>query len=102
MFFNSKPSLKSSQKNKNYSFLGTQNNIMLLIGYLIALPIFTLISLSFLLPLLPVFTTNLFSATVNSHHSTSIPWIDDPSECEYTGRDWRDRKCWDDEHSPMF
>ncbi|MBD2514956.1 hypothetical protein H6G93_08020 [Nostoc sp. FACHB-973] len=75
---------------------------MLLTGYLIALPIFTLITLSLLLPLLTVFTTDLFTPIENSHHSTSIPWIDDPSECEHSGRSWRDRKCWDDEHSPMF
>lgn len=102
LFSNSKPNLKISQKNKNSSFGITQNNIMLLIGYLIALPIFTLIALSFLLPLLPVLTTKLFTPTGNSHYSTSIPWIDDASECESSGRDWRDRKCWDDEHSPMF
>ncbi|WP_392532763.1 hypothetical protein [Nostoc sp. C117] len=75
---------------------------MLLSGYLIALPIFTLITLSFLLPLLRVFTTNLLTPIEKSHYSTSIPWINDPSECEHTGRDWRDRKCWDNEHNPMF
>ncbi|MEH2072654.1 MAG: hypothetical protein V7K47_31640 [Nostoc sp.] len=52
--------------------------------------------------LLPLFTANLFTSIGISHHSTSIPWIDDASECEHTGRDWRDRKCWDDKHNPMF
>ncbi|YAG12611.1 hypothetical protein NSTC745_01890 [Nostoc sp. DSM 114161] len=102
LFFNSKPSLKISQKNKNPSFYTTQKNIILLIAYLITLPIFTLITLSFLVPLLSVFTINLSTSAGNFHHSTSIPWIDDASECEDTGRDWRDRKCWDNEHSPMF
>jgi hypothetical protein len=103
MFFsNSKPSLKISQKNKTSSFYTTPNHIILLVGYLITLPILTLITLSFLLPLLSVFSTNLFTSAGNLHYSTSIPWIDDASECEDTGRDWRDRKCWDNEHSPMF
>ncbi|MDZ8238443.1 MAG: hypothetical protein RMZ69_14890 [Nostoc sp. ChiQUE01a] len=101
LFSNSKPSLKISPKNQTYSFLATKNNIIL-IGYLITLPIFTLITLSLLLPLLSVFTTNLSTSAGNLYHSTSIPWIDDASECEHTGRDWRDRKCWDNEHSPMF
>lgn len=33
---------------------------------------------------------------------TSIPWIDNESECQYTSRTWRDGKCWDYEHSSMF
>ncbi|OKH15986.1 hypothetical protein FACHB389_35450 [Nostoc calcicola FACHB-389] len=100
MFFsNSKSVLKISPKNKTYSVLGTKNNIILLTGYLISLPICTLITLSLLLR---VFSINLFTPIESSHYSTSIPWIDDPSECEYTGRNWRDRKCWDDEHNPMF
>ncbi|MFN6562103.1 MAG: hypothetical protein RMY28_020240 [Nostoc sp. ChiSLP01] len=81
--------------------MATKNNIIL-IGYLIALPIFTLITLSFLVPLLSVLPTNLSTSVGNFHHSTSIPWIDDASECEHSGRDWRDRKCWDNEHNPMF
>ncbi|MEA5603727.1 hypothetical protein [Nostoc sp. UHCC 0252] len=72
---------------------------MLLTAYLIALPIFTLITLSLLLPL---FTAGFFAFAGTSHHSTSIPWIDNASECEHTGRNWRDRKCWDHEHNPMF
>lgn len=95
----SKLSLKIPQKNKNYSIFKTKIKIISLTGYFIVLPIFTLITLSLLLPL---FTANLFTSIGISHHSTSIPWIDDASECEHTGRDWRDRKCWDDKHNPMF
>ncbi|MDZ8187360.1 MAG: hypothetical protein RMX96_21240 [Nostoc sp. ChiSLP02] len=40
--------------------------------------------------------------TRTSYHPTSIPWIVDASECEHTGRNWRDRKCWDDKHNPLF
>lgn len=97
---NSKTSLKSYQKNNKIGKLfWSHSNIILLTGYLITLPIFTLITISFLLPLL---TASLFASIGTSHYSTSIPWIDDASECEHTGRNWRDRKCWDNEHDPMF
>ncbi|WP_334712985.1 hypothetical protein [Nostoc sp.] len=100
LFSNSTTSLKTSQKNNKLgTVFWTQTNIVLLTGYLIALPIFTLITLSLLLPL---FTASFFASIGTSHHSTSIPWIDDPSECEHTGRNWRDGKCWDNEHNPMF
>lgn len=100
LFSNSITSLKNRPKNnKKGTVFWTQSNIFLLTAYLITLPICTLIILSLLLPL---FTASLFAPIGNSYHSTSIPWIDDASECEYTGRNWRDRKCWDNEHSPMF
>ncbi|MBC1221826.1 hypothetical protein GNF10_26485 [Nostoc sp. UCD121] len=38
----------------------------------------------------------------NLNYPTSIPWIDDKSECERTNRVWNDGKCWDSEHSPNF
>lgn len=100
LFSNSRTSLKTRQKNhKIGTVFGNNSNYVLLAGYLIILPICTLITLSLLLPL---FTASLFAFTGNSYHSTSIPWIDDASECEYTGRNWSDRKCWDDKHNPMF
>ncbi|MEH2367540.1 hypothetical protein [Nostoc sp.] len=33
---------------------------------------------------------------------TSIPWIDNKFDCQSSNRTWRDNKCWDYEHSPMF
>jgi len=97
---NSTTSLKSRQKyNKIGTVFWTHSNIVLLTGFLITLPICTLITLSLLLPL---FTTSLFASIGTSNHSTLIPWINDVSECEYTGRNWRDRKCWDNQHNPMF
>jgi hypothetical protein len=100
LFSHLKNSLKTNPKNhKIGAVFWTHTNIVLLTGYLITLPIFTLITLSLLLPL---FTTSFFTSTGTSHYSTSIPWIDDVSECEHTGRNWRDRKCWDNEHNPMF
>ncbi|MFS0518276.1 hypothetical protein ACEYW6_26650 [Nostoc sp. UIC 10607] len=100
LFLNSPTSLKTSQKNnKICRSFWTHSNIVLLTGYLITLPICTLLTLSLLLPLL---TASLFAPIGTSHHSTSIPWIDDASECEHTGRNWRDRKCWDHQHNPMY
>ena len=100
LFLNLTISLKTSQKNNKLgTVFWTYRNIMLLTGYLIALPICTLIILSLLLPLL---TGSLFAFIGTSHHSTSIPWIDNASECEHTGRNWRDQKCWDNEHDPTF
>ncbi|MBD2501726.1 hypothetical protein [Anabaena azotica] len=44
-----------------------------------------------------------FSAvSSNSFQATSIPWITNQSECEYSGRNWHDNQCWDEEHNPMF
>lgn len=37
-----------------------------------------------------------------SPHPTSIPWINNQSDCERTNRNWYDGKCWDAEHSPTF
>ena len=97
---NSKNSLKSRKKKKKISRnFWTPTNIVLLSGSLIVLPICTLIIFSFLFPL---FTASLSASTGTSHYSTSIPWIDDASECEQTGRNWHDRKCWDNEHDPTF
>ncbi|QLE40834.1 hypothetical protein FD723_10420 [Nostoc sp. C052] len=100
LFSNSRTSLRTRPKNNQIgAVFWTNSNVILLTGYLIILPICTLITLSLLLPLL---TASLFAVTRNSYHSTSIPWIDDASECEHTGRNWSDRKCWDDKHNPLF
>jgi len=95
LFSKSTTSLKTNQKNnKIYRTFWTHCNVVLLTGSLITLPICTLITLSLLLP--------LFTSIGTSQYATSIPWIDNASECEHTGRNWRDRKCWDNEHSAMF
>ncbi|MFN6483143.1 MAG: hypothetical protein RMX98_009395 [Nostoc sp. DedQUE02] len=33
---------------------------------------------------------------------TSIPWINNKFDCQYSGRTWQNDKCWDSEHNPMF
>jgi hypothetical protein len=38
----------------------------------------------------------------DNFYPTSLPWIQDKSDCESRGRTWKDGKCWDQEHSPMF
>lgn len=38
----------------------------------------------------------------NSSNPTSIPWIDNQSRCEQSGRIWRNDKCWDYQHNAMF
>jgi hypothetical protein len=42
------------------------------------------------------------SKAEDSFYATSLPWIQDKSDCEHRGRTWKDGKCWDKEHSPMF
>ncbi len=33
---------------------------------------------------------------------TSIPWIENKFDCQSSSRIWRDNKCWDYEHNPIF
>jgi hypothetical protein len=72
----------------------TPSNILFLIGLLIIILIcsFTTFSFGF----------SSFHLTSTLAYPTSIPWISDQSECEYTNRVWRDGKCWDYEQSPNF
>jgi hypothetical protein len=50
----------------------------------------------------PLFISSLNAATTTSFQSTSIPWLQDKSSCQHSGRSWHKGKCWDDEHSPHF
>ncbi len=45
---------------------------------------------------------NVDSTFSSVNHPTSIPWLSEQSQCEHTRRTWRDNKCWDYEHNPMF
>ncbi|AFY49342.1 hypothetical protein Nos7524_3551 [Nostoc sp. PCC 7524] len=73
----------------------TPSNIIFLIVFAITL---SLCSFSTFL-----FIANLFPSHPNfSSSPTSIPWIFEQSECEYTGRTWSEGKCWDKEHNSMF
>ena len=61
-----------------------------------------------LLPTSGFCTASLILSYVNStstaavSYPTSIPWLTEKSQCQHTGRTWRDNKCWDYEHNPMF
>lgn len=57
---------------------------------------------AFLRLVLPVFSSPVFTNVGTSYHPTSIPWIDNSSQCEHSGRSWENNKCWDSEHSPTF
>ncbi|MEH2438354.1 MAG: hypothetical protein V7K25_29845 [Nostoc sp.] len=72
----------------------TPANILFLLGFLIILSICSY----------TIFSSVLSSLTPksSSYYPTSIPWINDKSECEQTGRSWNNGKCWDSEHSPNF
>lgn len=72
----------------------TLSNSLFVIGFLSILSIccFTIFS----------FVLSSLNLTSPLSYPTSIPWIYDKSECEYTDRVWRDDKCWDYEHSPNF
>jgi hypothetical protein len=72
----------------------TPANILFLIGFLIIISICSY----------TIFSSALSSVTptFSSYFPTSIPWIDDKSECERTGRIWNRGKCWDFEQSPNF
>ncbi|WP_353928938.1 hypothetical protein WJM97_11410 [Okeanomitos corallinicola TIOX110] len=48
---------------------------------------------------------SIYPAKINeetSYHPTSIPWIDNSSSCEKSGRVWENEQCWDGEHSALF
>ncbi|BBD69053.1 hypothetical protein NIES4072_36170 [Nostoc commune NIES-4072] len=72
----------------------TPANILFLLGFLIILWICSY----------TIFSSALSSLTPtsSSYYPTSIPWINDKSECEHTGRIWNHGKCWDFEQSPNF
>jgi hypothetical protein len=72
----------------------TPSNILFVIGFSIIILLCSLTIFPFIFSSLNL--TSTFS------YPTSIPWINDKSECEYTNRVWRDDKCWDYEQSPNF
>ncbi len=100
-FSQTKPDVKNKIKyQKNTHWLA--NKTLLSIGVVIALPLGLFLTISLIFPLLTGLTTYLFSPQKLSFHPTSIPWIDNASECEHTDRSWHDGKCWDEKHSSSF
>lgn len=71
-------------------------NSFLLLVSLIILGTSSFMITSYILSLV----SSIVSSSVTS--PTSIPWIENKSDCENTNRTWGDNKCWDYEHSSMF
>ncbi len=67
--------------------------------FLLSVPVSTYVLLTLILPM---FSSPVFINVGTSYHPTSIPWIDNSSQCEHSGRSWENNECWDSEHSPMF
>jgi hypothetical protein len=74
--------------------LWTPGNIVFLMGFLMILLTSGFTTFSF------VFSS--LTSVSTSPHPTSIPWLQNESECKHTGRSWRNGKCWDYEHNPLF
>lgn len=78
------------------------SNTMMCMAIFLVLPTCTFTALSALLPVLNPSLFLLMFSSNKSPYATSIPWIDNANECQYTNRNWHDNKCWDEEHSPTF
>ncbi|MBD2493813.1 hypothetical protein [Nostoc sp. FACHB-280] len=92
-------------QSRSHQELHTQNstknfwnpiNILFFVGSCIILSTSSVMILS---AVIPSVTSAISSPTA---HATSIPWINNESDCKHTGRNWQDNKCWDNEHSLMF
>ncbi len=79
---------------KSVYFLRKIVNTLFLTGLLIIffLSIFAMFS----------FVVSSIYSLTSSPHPTSIPWINNKSDCERTHRKWDQGYCWDEEHNPMF
>ncbi len=93
MLLNSKSKKSNSSKKKTKIFKNFNQTLLYLIFFLV-LPLCTFSTFSLL------FT--IFTENDAASNPTSIPWIDNQSDCLHTRRTWKDNKCWDEEHSPDF
>ncbi|MBD2680071.1 MULTISPECIES: hypothetical protein [Nostoc] len=89
-------SKKRLQYEKSLHPLWTPINSLFLIGALMIL------SASILAIFSDVLSSVSYTFSSLEENPTSIPWIDNEFDCQYTRRTWRDNKCWDSEHNPMF
>jgi heme/copper-type cytochrome/quinol oxidase subunit 1 len=89
-----------SQKRSQYQKAGyplwNPTNIVFCIGALIILSSSGFTIFSYLV------TSVSSRMSYSDANPTSIPWINNQSDCKHTNRTWRDNKCWDYEHNPMF
>ncbi|MCV3217428.1 hypothetical protein OGM63_28625 [Plectonema radiosum NIES-515] len=77
--------------------LSTRAKIMLFAVFVAVLPTSGFCTASLILSL-----SYLDSTSTSVNHPTSIPWLTEKYQCQHTHRIWRDDKCWDYEHNPMF
>jgi ABC-type Fe3+ transport system permease subunit len=77
--------------------LSTRAKIMLFAVFVTVLP-----TSGFCIASLILSFYNVDSTFSSVNHPTSIPWLTEQSQCQHTHRTWRDNKCWDYEHNPMF
>lgn len=82
------------QSERSLHPLWTPENMIFLTGFFLILLTSSFTTLSFVFSLL--------TSVPTSPYPTSIPWLHNKSECQHTSRTWRDGKCWDYEHNPMF
>lgn len=75
-------------------------------------PVFTPYNLLLFMGLFAMICTMVFAILVVTKpalimpqllsHPTSIPWINNQDECEKTNKQWKNNKCWDNQHNPDF
>lgn len=87
---------KRLQAKKTVNSFWTPINGIFVLGAVIVLSTSSFFIVSSLLSAVNSFTSN------KSDNPTSIPWINNKSECQHSGRHWYGGRCWDDEHSSMF
>ncbi|AFY49145.1 hypothetical protein Nos7524_3350 [Nostoc sp. PCC 7524] len=85
-----------TNKKKNLNRAG---NAVLYCGLSITLMACTVATVTAIYPFL---ISCLAATNDTSFQATSIPWLDNQSSCQETGRNWHENKCWDEEHSPTF
>lgn len=74
-------------------------NVVLMTIFLIVLSTSSFITFPFLFSSI---ISSVTSISTSPPSPTSIPWLENQFDCEHTGRTWRNGKCWDSEHNPLF
>ncbi len=104
--YKNRKTLKTDKNSKNPAYKSSWSikNIIVYV-FILTIPIDTY---AFLRLVIPLFSSPIsidvgdISNMGTSYYPTSIPWINNPSRCENSGRSWENNKCWDSEHSPTF
>lgn len=98
--FSQSSNLTNSMRRNNYNkIVKSAGNKVLYTGLSITLLVCSFATFKVIYHLL---ISSVSSTTNTSFQPTSIPWLEDQSNCQHTGRSWHQNKCWDNEHSPTF